>query len=163
MWGVFNFTSAIAEVLSVVRTCCGKRALLLLLLLLLLLPFARLMVSFSFFCSDWEEAALAAASFFLKILCRRHRKSITTAGFLLHRRLAAIALGEGGCSSYQTRESDRTGGYIIPLELEPGARRMETNTTARMNAVFGLVVSVVSHRQEAPHSEMGLAGRHSSP
>jgi len=56
----------------------------------------RDLMSFSFSCSDWERAALAAASFFNS--CRRHRKSITTAGFAASE-LAAVALGEEGRSS----------------------------------------------------------------
>jgi hypothetical protein len=60
-------------------------------------------------------------------------------------------LGEKkGFTSYQTqtRVADRTGpGGIIPLELELGARRMETNIDSQMNAVFGLVVSTGKKRR----------------
>ena len=119
----------------------------------------RDLMSFSFSCSNWKGAALAAESFLDS--CRRHRKSI-------HNRRLGIGFGgrsagrRRGVPPTRTREADRTTRWLLYLwswSLEPEEWRGTRQPDERR------VRNRCQHRREAPHSEseMGLMGRSLRP
>ena len=79
--------------------------------------------------------------------------------FVVPRVTAVASAGRRGSHGRPAREADNTlwGTALYPFGagLELGARRMETNTTAQMNAVLGIIVSTLTR---SATSRGGLGG-----
>jgi hypothetical protein len=111
-------------------------------------------MSFSFSCSNWKRAALAAESFL--ILVAVTGSQYTTTGF--GSELAAVALGEEG--GFLLPEPERligpSGGYYT-FGAGAWSPKNGDEHDSQMNAVFGIVVSTGEKRRI--QSQMGLVGR----